>query len=328
MAASAAQRLRYHAAMRQLPPGFRIGHAHDTALNTGSTVIVPASVAVAGVHVMGGAPGTRETDLLDPSQLVTTIDALVFSGGSAFGLDAASGVQAWLREQGRGFPALPYRIPIVPAAIIFDLRTGQMNAWGKYPPYRELAYDACLALTTDPACGLVGAGRGATTATGPGGIGIASQQLPDGTTVAALVVCNAAGSAHIGETTHFWAAPFEVDDEFGGRGMPVPWPMDARRIRTKAGFKELENTTLAAVLTDAVLSRGDAKRLAIAAHDGFARALYPVHTPADGDVVFALANGFSEREPDDPMLLGVCAANVVARAIAIAVYLGEQATSA
>ena len=314
--------------MNTLPPGFRIGHASSAPFNTGVSVILPDDVAVAAVHVMGGAPGTRETDLLAPSQLVSTIDALVFAGGSAFGLDAASGVQAWLKEQGRGYPAAPFRIPIVPAAIIFDLRTGRMQDWGRYPPYRELAFDACGMATATPALGRIGAGTGATTATGPGGIGIASQLLPDGITITAVVVCNAAGSTHVGSSHHFWAAPFEVGNEFGGRGVASPWPDDAHHIRTKAGFKMLQNTTLAAVLTDAQLTNADAQRLAIVAHDGFARAIYPVHTPADGDVVFTLANGRAGRPADDPMLLGVCAANVVSRAIAVAVYSAEKQESA
>ncbi len=309
--------------MQTLPPGFRIGHATHAVYNTGVTVILPDDVAVAGVHVMGGAPGTRETDLLAPSQLVSTIDALVFSGGSAFGLDAASGVQAWLREQGRGYPAAPFRIPIVPAAIIFDLRTGKIDEWGSYPPYRDLGFDACNNVSEAPPIGRIGAGTGASTATGPGGFGIASQRLPDGITVTAVVVCNAAGSTHVGDTPHFWAAPFEIGDEFGGRGVASPWPADARRIRTKAGFKELQNTTLAAILTDAQLTSADAQRISIVAHDGFARAIYPVHTPADGDVVFTLGNGRAGKPTDDPMLLGVVAANVVSRAIAIAVYTAE-----
>lgn len=307
-----------------LPPGFSIGHATSLELNTGVTTILPDHIATAGVHVMGGAPGTRETDLLAPSQAVSTIDALVFSGGSAFGLDAASGVQAWLREHDRGYPVVPYRVPIVPAAIIFDLRRGRMESWDRYPPYRELAFDACNNAVHTPALGRVGAGRGASTATGAGGFGIASMVLEGGITITAAVVCNAAGSTHVGETDHFWAAPFEVGDEFGGRGYPAPWPMDARRVRTKAGFQEMENTTLAAVLTDAELTNAEAERIAMVAHDGFARAIYPVHTPADGDIVFTLANGKSGRRPADLLLFGVAAANVVARAIAIAVYQGER----
>ena len=282
------------------------------------TVVLPDRPVTAGVHVMGGAPGTRETDLLNPSQAVSEIDALVFSGGSAFGLDAAGGAQAWLRERGRGFPAEPFRIPIVPAAIIFDLRNGRMDRWERYPPYRELAYDACNAAALQPALGAVGAGIGAATATGPGGFGLAAEQLADGTMVCAAAVCNAAGSAHVGDTPHFWAAPFEVEDEFGGLGVAHPWPEDATRVRTKAGYAK-ENTTLAAVLTDAKLDGASAERVSVMAHDGFARALYPVHTPADGDVVFTLASG-SGAAVNDLGAFGVAAANCVARAIAVAVY--------
>ncbi|MBM4204392.1 MAG: P1 family peptidase [Gammaproteobacteria bacterium] len=310
--------------MRNLPPGFTIGHATQTALNTGVTVILPEQFATAGVHVMGGAPGTRETDLLSPSQIVSTIDALTFSGGSAFGLDAASGVQAWLREHGRGYPVVPHRVPIVPAAIIFDLRTGRLKDWGRYPPYRELGFEACDKATDTPALGQIGAGRGASTVTGAGGFGLASMTLEGGITATAAVVCNAAGSTHVGNTPHFWAAPFETGSEFGGRGYPHPWPADARRVRTKAGFREMENTTLAAVLTDAVLTSAEAERIAMVAHDGFARAIYPVHTPADGDIVFTLANGRAGKPPADLMLFGVAAANVVARAIAVAVFSAEQ----
>ncbi len=316
--------LRYDPVMQKLPPGFSIGHATNKDLNTGVTVILPESFATAGVHVMGGAPGTRETDLLSPNQVVSTIDALVFSGGSAFGLDAASGVQAWLREHDRGYPVVPYRVPIVPAAIIFDLRKGHMEDWDRYPPYRELAFEACDKATHAPELGQIGAGRGASTATGAGGFGLASMTLEGGITIAAAVVCNAAGSTHVGETTSFWAAPFEMGDEFGGRGYPAPWPHDARRVRTKAGFKEMENTTLAAVMTDAILTSAEAERIAMVAHDGFARAIYPVHTPADGDIVFTLASEKAGKAPADMMLFGVAAANVVARAIAIAVYHGEQ----
>ncbi len=308
--------------MRQLPSGFAIGHAADEALNTGVTVVLPAREVTAGVHVMGGAPGTRETDLLNPSQAVSTIDALAFAGGSAFGLDAASGVQAWLRERGRGFPAEPFRIPIVPAAIIFDLRAGRMHDWPLYPPYRELAYAACDAAEAAPALGAVGAGLGATTATGRGGVGLASEVLDDGSTVCALAVCNAAGSAYVADTAHFWAAPFEHDGEFGGLGVAHPWPGDATTVRTKAGYAK-ENTTLVAVLTDATLDGAAAERISVMAHDGFARALYPVHTPADGDVVFTLASN-QRAEPADLRTIGVAAANCTARAIAVAVYEGNR----
>ena len=303
-----------------LVPGLQIGHAEDAVIKTGVTVLLPDRPAVASVHVMGGAPGTRDTDLLAADQTVEAIDALVFSGGSAFGLDAASGVQAWLREQGRGFAVEPFNIPIVPGAILFDLRNDGDKNWGRYPPYRELGYSATCNATTSPGLGTVGAGFGATTATAAGGFGIASQTLSNGAMVTAAVAVNAAGSALIGDTEHFWAAPFEVDDEFGGRGWPARWPDNATDIRTKASFGALENTTLAAIVTDAMLSKAQVKRLAVVAHDGFARALYPVHTPADGDIVFALSVGKVAIAEDDLLELGVVGANTVARAIAVGIY--------
>ena len=309
-----------------LPPGFSIGHQVDKALNTGVTVILPDQPTIASYRVMGGSPGTRETDLLVPSQSVNHIDALVFSGGSAFGLDAATGAQAWLRERGRGFPATPFRIPIVPSAILFDLRTGNLNEWPKYPPYRDLAYAACDAATPQPELGLAGAGIGATTATALGGFGVATATLVGDICISAAVCCNAAGSPLVGDTNHFWAAPFEVENEFGGRGYPHPFPANASQVRTKSGFKPGstgENTTLAAVMTNAALDAAACERISTVAHDGYARALYPVHTPADGDVIFTLASHESSGDVD-LNALGVAAANVVSRAIAIAVYHANE----
>ncbi|HEY5646906.1 MAG TPA: P1 family peptidase, partial [Pseudomonadales bacterium] len=160
--------------IRDIPiAGLHVGHAVDPIVRTGTTVILPERPAVASVQVVGGSPGTRETDLLSPQQQVDRVDALVLSGGSAFGLDAASGVQAWLKEQGRGFPVPPLRIPIVPAAILFDLNNGGNKDWGRYPPYRELGYQAACNATSRSATGRIGAGYGATTATTPGGLGMA-----------------------------------------------------------------------------------------------------------------------------------------------------------
>src|SRR6476660_6537251 len=190
-------------------PGLAVGHAEDAALGSGSTVVVFDAPVVASVDVRGGGPGTRESALLDPAMTVERIDAIVLSGGSAFGLDAASGAQAWLREQGRGFQVREARVPIVPAAILFDLLSGGDKNWGRYPPYRELGYAATTAAATDFALGSVGAGMGANTADLKGGIGSASAQPRDGITVGALAVVNAAGSAVIGGGPHFWAAPYE-----------------------------------------------------------------------------------------------------------------------
>lgn len=312
--------------------GFRIGHAQDNDLLSGVTVIIPDRPATAAVHVMGGAPGTRETDLLSPEQLVQEVDAIVLSGGSAFGLDAASGVQAWLREQDRGFPVSNFRIPIVPSAILYDLGNGGNKNWGRYPPYRELAYEAATKLTQSPALGSVGVGLGATIAKARGGFGMASQQLEihqskKTVTVCSVAACNAVGSVFIAGTEQFWAAPFEKNSEFGGRGLPHSMPENADDIVTKESAgndssNKGENTTLVVVMTNAKLSQAECKRMAINAHDGFARAIYPVHTPVDGDIVFVLSSNEidSQESGIQPLHLYTTAANTAARAIARSVY--------
>lgn len=307
--------------------GLAVGNAADERLKSGVTVVVCEKPAVAAVQVLGGAPGTRETDLLEAHNTVQTIDALCLSGGSAFGLDAASGVQAALREQHRGFAVGPFRIPIVPAAILFDLANGGDKDWGRYPPYRELGYAATQAAGHDFATGTAGAGTGATTATFKGGLGSASTVLDNGITVGALVAVNALGSATIGSTRHFWAAPLEEDDEFGGLGMPSSIPAEARRIHTKLGTSSEgpTNTTIAVIATDAVLTKAEAKRLAVSAHDGFARALWPAHTPLDGDLVFAVATGATGRAVMLEEFVPLCAAAAatMARAIARGVHDAE-----
>jgi len=302
-------------------PGITVGHAQDLAVRSGVTAILFDRPAVASVDVRGGGPGTRETDLLDPERTVEAIDALVLSGGSAFGLDAAAGVTGWLAEHGRGFPVGGMRVPIVPAAILFDLLNGGDKGWGADPPYRDLGRRAAEAAARDFALGSVGAGTGARTATLKGGLGSASAAVP-GTPfqVGALVAVNAFGSAVVGNGPHFWAAPFEVGDEFGGLGLPVPVPEEVHAFpaRVAAGSA----TTLAVVATDALLTKAQCRRLAVAAQDGLARALVPAHTPLDGDLVFAAATG--ERPLADPIAdtarLGHAAARVLARAIALGVH--------
>jgi D-aminopeptidase len=301
-------------------PGIRVGHAGDAKLGSGSTAIVFDSAVVASVDVRGGGPGTRETALLDPAQTVDGIDAIVLSGGSAFGLDAASGVQAYMREQGRGFVVGTARVPIVPGAILFDLLSGGNKKWGRYPPYRELGYEAAKNAGNDCALGSVGAGLGATTVNLKGGIGSASARSRDGLMVGAIVAVNAAGSVTIGDGPHFWASPFEQDKEFGGRGWPPAFSTDALALRSKG--MAARSTTLAVIATDAKLTKAQANRLAVIAQTGLARAIYPVHTPLDGDVVFAAATG--QTPLPDPLLslseLGMVAANALARAVARAVY--------
>ena len=299
--------------------GLKVGNAEEAALASGATAILFDEPAVASADVRGGAPGTRDIDLLQPEQTVERIDAIVLSGGSAFGLDAPSGVQAWLREQGRGFAIGPVRVPIVPGAILFDLLNGGNKDWGRFPPYRELGYAAAANAAEEFKLGTAGAGYGATTVNLKGGLGSASAQTRDGVTVGAIVAVNAVGSITIGNSPHFWATPFEQNGEFGNLGLPPILPSDALAIRLKGGVRE--NTTIALVATDAILTKAQAKRLAIVAHDGLARAIYPVHTPLDGDIVFAAATG--KRPLADVTAfaeLGALAANVLARAVARGVY--------
>jgi L-aminopeptidase/D-esterase-like protein len=304
-------------------PGVLVGNAEDARLASGATAIVFERPLVGSVDVRGGGPGTRETALLDPAQTVEGVDAIVLSGGSAFGLDAASGVQAWLKEQGRGFAIGPARVPIVPAAILFDLLAGGDKNWGRYPPYRELGYEAARSAGVAFALGSTGAGMGATTVNLKGGLGSASATC-DGVVLGALSVVNAAGRVTIGDGPCFWAAPFERDAEYGGRGYPAPVPADALEPLTKGSARA--STTLTVVATEAKLTKAQAKRLAVMAQTGLARSIYPVHTPLDGDVVFAVSTG--AKALADPLLgltrLGAAAADCVARSVARAVY--EAAT--
>lgn len=302
-------------------PGIAVGHAEDAKLGSGVTCILFDEAVIAACDVRGGGPGTRETDLLDTGRTVEKVDAIALAGGSAYGLDACAGAQAYLREQDRGFAVRDVRVPIVPGAILFDLLNGGDKAWDRFPPYRELGYAAAAAAQTgDFALGSVGAGLGATTVNLKGGIGSASAVTEDGITVAALAAVNAAGSATVGDGPWFWAGPFEQDGEFGGQGFPGTIPDDALLTTTKGMHRT--STTLVVVATDAALGRTHAKRLATMAQDGLARALYPVHTPLDGDIVFAVATG--RRIIGDPVMgltrIGATAAHVVARAIARGVY--------
>jgi L-aminopeptidase/D-esterase-like protein len=303
--------------------GVRVGHADDAALASGVTAVIFDAPAVAAIDVRGGGPGTREGALLDVANTVERIDAIALSGGSAFGLEAGGGVQAWLAEQGRGLRIREALIPIVPGAICFDLLNGGDKQWGRFAPYRDLGYAAAAAAATHFALGSVGAGLGATTANFKGGLGSASATTPDGVKVAAIAVVNAVGTVTVGDGPWFWAAPFETDGEFGGRRLPPSFTPDMLTMRLKGGpaATAVENTTLAVVVTDAILTKPQAKRLAMIAQTGFARAIYPVHAPLDGDVVFAAATG---EKLVDPLFglteLGMVAANVVARAIARGVY--------
>ncbi|QFU18066.1 peptidase T4 [Microvirga thermotolerans] len=301
-------------------PGLRVGNAQDEALASGVTVALFDTPTVASCAVLGGAPATRETDLLEPDKMVPGIHAVVLSGGSALGLDAAGGVQAFLRERGIGFQVGNVRIPLVSQAAIFDMLNGGDKDWGRYPPYRELAYEAARNAGPDFALGTAGGGYGATTANLKGGLGSASAVTASGHTVGALVVVNAIASAVIGNGPHFWAAALEEGGEFGGLGLPGTVPPDDRRPVWKGGPQPA--TTIALVATDAILSKAQAKRLAVSSHGGLARSLRFANGLFDGDTIFTAATGRKPLgdEAADFTHITVAAADCLARAVARGVY--------
>ncbi len=307
--------------------GLRVGNAEEARLKSGCTVVVGDAPFVCAVDVMGGAPGTRETDLLAPDKMVQGVDALVLSGGSAFGLEAAAGVVEGLRAAGRGFDVGGMRVPIVPAAILFDLLNGGDKSW-RENPYPALGRRALEAAAEEFALGTAGAGTGATTAELKGGLGSASIVLDGGACVGALVAVNALGSPTPHGQPQFWAAPWEIGAEFGGLGAVIACdPLENLAVDRLRGMKPGASTTIAIVATDIRLSKAEARRMAVAAQDGLARALVPSHTPYDGDLVFAVSTGRREMEDPalDPVRLGHAAACCLSRAVARGVFLAREA---
>ncbi len=319
--------------------GISVGNAEDLSVRTGVTVVLPDQAAIAGVDTRGGGPGTRETDALDPACLVDAVDAIVLSGGSVYGLAAADGVVSHLGAQGRGYRlgAAEMACPVVPSAILFDLMNGGDKNWGEEPPYRALGKAACQAVGQDFALGNAGAGMGAIAGQVKGGLGSASIVTEDGLQVAALIAVNPFGSTLMPGTDCFWAWPFEIDGEFGGRrpdggGGAIGWPADTKAgPEFDAGMSALQaaaanpaaNTTIGVVATNATLTPGEAKRFAIMAQDGLARSIRPVHTPVDGDTLFSLATSkvpLADPRPFHLARLGALAADCVARAVARGVY--------
>ncbi len=306
--------------------GLKVGNAQDDALKSGVTVVVGDQPFTASVAVQGGAPGTRETDLLAPDKSVAQVDALVLSGGSAYGLDACSGVVAGLRAQGRGYQVGKAIIPLVPGAIIFDLLSGGDHDWDD-TPYPKLGRQAYENASTQTPIGTVGAGTGAMTAMMKGGLGTASLVLDNGITVAALVAANPMGSVTTPGDRHFWAAPYEIDDEFGGHGPDTASGLGRSLTSRKVtAMMERVNTTIAIIATDATLDKAQCQRVATAAHDGIARACVPAHSPADGDLVFALSTSAKPlTRPEDLAVIGHAAALCLTRAIARGVYAATPA---
>jgi L-aminopeptidase/D-esterase-like protein len=312
--------------------GIEIGNAEDETARTGVTVLIPEAPVVAACDVRGGAPGTRETDALDPSCLVERIHGLVLSGGSVFGLEAASGVVNWLASRGSGYALAPGApvAPVVPSAILFDLANGGDKSWGLEPPYRALAMLACDGRGRSFALGNSGAGFGALAGRYKGGLGSASA-LWEGFTIGALVAVNSSGSPVLPGTGDLWAADFDLGDELPRRAGHAPQAASLFEgtkfeLRDRA-LAPGANTTIAIIATDAALTKAEARRLAIMAHDGMARALRPAHTPFDGDTVFAIATSaksLDERRAQRLAALGAIAADALARAIGRALW---QATS-
>lgn len=307
-------------------PGVRVGNAQDRRAATGVTVAIFDHSVEASVAILGGAPGSRAVTLLEP-ETRGLVDAIVLSGGSLYGLDAAGGVTAVLRAQGKGAQFGGIALPVAVQAILFDLMNGGEKTWlagsdVRQPPYWDLGRDAALATAEVFELGSAGAGLGATTATLKGGLGSASARTRQGFTVGALVAVNAIGAATFGTEGHFWAAPYEQAGEFGGRGWPVRFPTEALAIRMKGQPAPATATTIGLVATDALLTKAECKRLAIMANDGLSKALRPVHAPNDGDTVFAAATGRAGPAGDPPVLaeLGTVAADCVARAVARGVY--------
>ncbi|MGH1422621.1 MAG: P1 family peptidase [Hyphomonas sp.] len=313
--------------------GLRVGQAENEQVRTGVSVIVPDEPCVAAVEVAGGGPGTRETDLLAGGTLVDQVDAICLSGGSAFGLAAADGVASGLKAEGKGFglvdaPGVP-KTPIVPGAILYDLANGGNKDWGDVSPYAMLGRQAYDGAGVEFALGRAGAGLGARAGLTAGGTGSASVVTNDGLTVGALAAVNCFGSVRIPGSEAFWAWPYELDGEFGGvrpeAGLSVD-PDDWGAAKANPGLGQ--NTTIACVATDAVLTPDEAKRVAAMALSGFSRAIRPVFAPVDGDAVFVVSTGKRMGEGPRPLLvarLGELAAGTLARAIARGVWEAEKA---
>jgi L-aminopeptidase/D-esterase-like protein len=297
-------------------PGILVGQAEDQGAITGTTVVLAEAPAMAAVDVRGGAPGSRETELLRPGTLVERVDAIVLSGGSGFGLDAGSGVMDALATQGRGFAVGRARVPIVPAAILFDLNFPGRKHWTGEPPHRRLGREATARTGEDFALGNVGAGLGAKAGRLKGGLGSASLVLGDGTTVGAIVAVNACGSTVRPDCGRFWAAELALPGEIPPQPAISEAPLDLDDFSACGDGLVGANTTIAVVATDAPLDKNACQRFAMMAQDGLTRAIRPAHTPFDGDTVFALSTGSGTAvTPDRLTRLGNAAADCLSRAI-------------
>jgi L-aminopeptidase/D-esterase-like protein len=310
--------------------GILVGNAEDARAVTGATVVLPEQPAVASCDIRGGGPGTRETDLLDPSAAVEAVHGIALSGGSAFGLATADGVMAWLAARGRGFDVGGSIVPIIPGAILFDLNNSGDKNWGDLPPYRALGITACDHAGKGFVLGNAGAGLGARAGNIKGGLGSASSVDDGGLQIGALIAVNSRGYVTMDGQKQFWAWPFEQNGEFGD--LPPPQmrvPLEVSVDRGGAASGTLRgHTTIGVVATNAKLTKSEAKRVAIMAQDGLARAIRPIHTSFDGDALFVLATGKVELQGVRHLALsrlGSIAADCVARATARGVYEAKSA---
>ena len=309
-------------------PGINVGHAQDEKAITGVTVVLPDQPAVAALDCRGGAPCTRETELLRPENMVEHVHAIVLSGGSTQGLEAACGVSDWLKKKNRGFPVIGGQVvPIVPSACIFDLNNGGDKSEIESGKYRQLGTKAVSSAKKDLSLGNFGAGTGAKAGKLKGGTGSVSLMDDDGRIVGALTVSNPFGSVTLPERPEFWAWPFERNQELGGLPPPNPPESFALDFELDPTFQEVSNTTLMVVALNVDLNRSQALRVAIMAQDGLARAIRPSHCPNDGDTLFVICTGEKKIKVGDTaglLKLGMMAADCVARSIPRGVYEAQS----
>jgi L-aminopeptidase/D-esterase-like protein len=310
--------------------GIKVGNANDDKVRTGTTVLLCQNSVTGGVDVRGGGPGLRDVEVLSPENTVGRADAVVLSGGSVFGLAAGDGVAKAMSKDDIGLKFTPNMpaVPIVVGAILFDLVNGGDKNWGMETPYHDLGISALNDVSGDFKLGNEGAGLGARSGNKEGGLGSASIDLGDDLMVGALVAVNSVGSVYMPDGKTFWAQPFAIGDELGGQkpnsdqeAATIPVPEDTKM----GGMTPGTNTTIGVIATSAKLTSAECKRVAMMAHDGFARAIRPVHMPSDGDTIFCISGGTKEivEGPTRSRRLGeigAAAADVMARAIARGVY--------
>ena len=304
--------------------GILVGNAHNEKVATGCTVITPIEGSIASADVRGGAPGTREVGALNPYNLIDTVDSIVLSGGSTWGLEAASSVANYIGATGRGYkPSSEAKnVPMIPGAILYDLANGGNKDWNKKPPYSELGIQAASKVSNNIELGNFGAGYGAKAGSLKGGLGSASFILDDGIQVGGLFAVNSYGSTVNSETGQFWSATDEYNDEFGNKGVPSYSPSNPLSGTANQETLPGQNTTIGVVATNVKLDSRAAKRIAIMAHSGMSRAIRPIHSPVDGDVIFVLSTGTLDKELNlnDINIIGELGARVCSRSIARGVY--------